>query len=333
MRTRTFGAVGLAAVLLTGCGQQQPGAAGEAGKGEGAGYPTAQLQLMAPAAPGGGWDSTARQLQAVIDGLDSAPQGAEVVNVAGAGGTIGLSQFVAESDPHNLMVTGATLVGAIETNESAATLDEVVPIARLTEEHHVVVVPADSPFQDMGDLADAMKADLGAVSIAGGSAGGTDQITAGLIAEAIGVDPAGVNYVAFSGGGESLAALLGGQVSAGISNVQEYSGQIEAGELRALGVTAPEPIEGFDAPTLVEQGIDVTFANWRCILAPPGTTAEQEEQITAFLDEVHSSDAWQQTLQDQGWTDAYLTGPEFDTFVDEQVVEIRDTLTEIGLVQ
>jgi putative tricarboxylic transport membrane protein len=332
MRARTFGAVGLTAVLLTACGQEQPGSPPSEG-GEAAAYPSAALELIAPAAPGGGWDSTARSLQAAIESTDLAPEGVEVINIAGAGGTIGLSQFVGETDPHTLMVTGATLVGAIETNASANTLEEVVPIARITEEHHVVVVPADSPFQDMGDMVDAMKADLGSVSIAGGSAGGTDQITAGLIAEAAGVDPAGVNYVAFSGGGESLAAILGGQVSAAISNVQEYAPQVEAGELRALAVTSPEPIEGFDAPTLVEQGIDVTFANWRCILAPPGTSDEQVEQITAFLDEVHGSEAWQATLEEQGWTDAYLSGDEFDSFLDEQIVSIRDTLTEIGLIQ
>ncbi|WP_369132736.1 tripartite tricarboxylate transporter substrate binding protein [Modestobacter sp. I12A-02662] len=331
MRTRTLGALGLAAALLTACGQQQPGS--PAAGGGAAAFPTASLQLIAPAAPGGGWDSTARTLQSVIEDEGLAPEGVEVVNIAGAGGTIGLSQFAGETDPHTLMVTGATLVGAVETNDSPASLDEVVPIARITEEHHVIVVPADSPLQDMTDLADAMKADLGAVSIAGGSAGGTDQITAGLIAQAVGVDPKGVNYVAFSGGGESLAAILGGQVTAAISNVQEYAGQIEAGELRALGVTSPEPIEGFDAPTLTEQGIDVTFANWRCILAPPGTTDEQAEQITAFLDEVHSGAGWQQALEENGWTDAYQSGAEFDSFLDEQVIEIRDTLTQIGLVQ
>ena len=329
MRTRTFGALGLAAVLLTACGQQQPGASG----GEGGSYPSAALQLIAPAAPGGGWDGTARALQSAIEGGDLAAEGAEVVNIAGAGGTIGLSQFVTEEDPNTLMVTGATLVGAVETNESSVTLEEVVPIARLTEENHVVVVPADSPFQDMGDLVAAMKADLGAVSIAGGSAGGTDQITAGLIAQAVGVDPAGVNYVAFSGGGEALSALIGGQVSAGISNVQEWAGAIEDGTLRALGVAAEEPVEGLDAPTLAEQGVDVTFANWRCILAPPGTSDEQVEQITAFLDEVHGSEAWQQALADNGWTDAYLTGPEFDSFLDEQLTSIRDTLTDLGLVE
>jgi putative tricarboxylic transport membrane protein len=330
MRVRSLGALGLAAVLLSACGQQTPGSNDSEGGGE---YPSAAMQLVAPAAPGGGWDGTARSLQAVIEGEDLAPDGVEVVNIAGAGGTIGLSQFVTEEDANTLMVTGATLVGAIETNESSVTLEEVVPIARITEENHVVVVPADSPFQDMGDLAEAMKADLGSVSIAGGSAGGTDQITAGLIAQAVGVDPAGVNYIAFSGGGEALSALIGNQVSAGISNVQEWAGAIEDGSLRALGVAAEEPVDGLDAPTLIEQGIDVTFANWRCILAPPGTTDEQVEQITAFLDEVHESDAWQQALEENGWTDAYLSGSEFDTFLDEQIGSIRDTLVELGLVE
>jgi len=330
MQLKTMAALGAAtALLLSGCGQEKPGANDTPGAGD---YPTAAVQLIAPAAPGGGWDSTARALQAVIEADNLAPQGAEVINIAGAGGTIGLSQFVTRTDPNTLMVTGATLVGAIATNDSTVTLDEVVPIARLTEEHHIVVVPANSPFQNMGDLVNAMKADIGAVSIAGGSAGGTDQITAGLIAEAAGVDPSRVNYVAFSGGGESLAALLGGQVSAGISNVQEYLPQVQAGELRALGVTSPQRAEGVDIPTLVEQGVDVTFANWRCILAPPNTTPEQAQQVTAWLDKVHESQAWQDTLKKNGWTDAYLTGGEFTTFMSDQKAEIRETLVSLGLV-
>jgi putative tricarboxylic transport membrane protein len=331
MRFKTLAALGAAAALLiSGCGQEKPGSSGNAA-GEG-GFPTASVQLIAPAAPGGGWDGTARALQSAIEADGLAPEGVEVVNIAGAGGTIGLSQFVTRTDPNTLMVTGATLVGAIATNESSVTLDEVVPIARLTEEHHIVVVPASSPFQNMGDLVNAMKANIGAVSIAGGSAGGTDQITAGLIAKASGLDPSRVNYVAFSGGGESLAALLGGQVSAGISNVQEYIGQVQSGELRALGVTAPEPIEGVDIPTLTEQGIDVTFANWRCLLAPPKTTDEQAQQVTAWLDKVHSSQPWQDALKKNGWTDAYLTGDDFKTYLNEQKTEIHDTLKSLGLV-
>jgi putative tricarboxylic transport membrane protein len=331
MRLKTLAALGAAtALLLSGCGQEKPGSTAAAGDG---GYPTAAVQLIAPAAPGGGWDSTARALQAAIEAGEFAPEGAEVVNIAGAGGTIGLSQFVTRTDPNTLMVTGATLVGAIATNDSTVTLDQVVPIARLTEEHHIVVVPANSPFQNMGDLVNAMKANIGAVSIAGGSAGGTDQITAGLIAEAAGVDPSLVNYVAFSGGGESLAALLGGQVSAGISNVQEYLPQVQAGELRALGVTSPERAEGVDIPTLVEQGVDVTFANWRCILAPPNTSPEQVQQVVSWLDKVHESQAWQDTVKKNGWADAYLTGEQFTTFMADQKTTIRETLVNLGLVE
>jgi putative tricarboxylic transport membrane protein len=317
-------------LLTTACGQQAPGGGGTGG--EDAAYPGGALELIAPAAPGGGWDSTARGLAEAMEAEDLASN-VQVVNVAGAGGTIGLSQFAGETDPQTLMVAGATLVGAIETNSSEATLDDVTPIARLTEEYHILVVPADSPYQTIEDLAEAMRADLGSVAIAGGSAGGTDQITAGLMAEEFGVDPAGVNYVAFSGGGESLAAILGGQVAAGISNIQEYAGQVESGDLRALAITAPERVEGLDAPTFTEAGYDVTFANWRCVLAPAGMTDEQITQITDFLDEVHGSAAWEQALEDNAWGDAYLTGPEFVTFLDEQETEIRDTLTEIGLVQ
>ena len=332
MRHKAWMAIAGTALLLVGCGQQQPGSNGNAG-GDAAAYPTASVQLIAPAAPGGGWDSTARSMQAAIEADGLAPEGVEVVNIAGAGGTIGLSQFVTRTDPNTLMVTGATLIGAIATNESTVSLDDIVPIARITEEHHIVVVPANSPFQNMGDLVNAMKADIGAVSIAGGSAGGTDQITAGLIAEAAGLDPSRVNYVAFSGGGESLAALLGGQVSAGISNVQEYLPQVQSGELRALGVTSPERAEGVDIPTLTEQGIDVQFANWRCILAPPNTTDEQASQVTAWLDTVHDSQAWQDAVKKNGWTDAYLTGADFQSFFDDQKTEIRATLTKLGLVK
>jgi putative tricarboxylic transport membrane protein len=320
MRHKAWVAIAGAALLLVGCGQQQPGSNGSASD-EAAAYPTASLQLIAPAAPGGGWDSTARSMQAAIEADKLAPEGVEVVNIAGAGGTIGLSQFVTRTDPNTLMVTGATLVGAIATNESTVSLDDIVPIARITEEHHIVVVPANSPFQNMGDLVNAMKADIGAVSIAGGSAGGTDQITAGLIAEAAGLDPSRVNYVAFSGGGESLAALL------------EYLPQVQAGELRALGVTSPERADGVDIPTLVEQGVDVTFANWRCILAPPNTSDEQVQQITARLDTVHSGGPWQDAVKKNGWTDAYLTGDDFTSFFVEQKTEIRETLAKLGLVQ
>ena len=230
-----------------------------------------ELKVMAPAAPGGGWDQTARSMQQAMVAAGAA-KSVQVTNVAGAGGTIGLAQLVNNSkgDGNQLMVNGFVMVGAILLNKSPVTLDQVTPIARLTEETQVIVVPADSPIKNAKDLADAVKKDVAKVTFAGGSAGGVDHIMAALFVAASGAEAAKVNYIPFSGGGESLAAILGGKVTAGISGVAEYEGQIKAGKLRAIGVTSPKRLPNADVPTFKEQGIDLVLTNWRSVVAPPG---------------------------------------------------------------
>src|SRR6185436_4304522 len=190
-----------------------------------------ELKIMAPAAPGGGWDQTARSMQQALVAAKIA-RSVQVTNVAGAGGSVGIAQFVngAKGDGNQLMVNGFVMVGALAMNKS-----QVTPIARLTEEIQVIVVPANSPIKTAQDLAAAVKADIAKVTFAGGSAGGVDHVMAALFAGAIGADAKKVNYIPFSGGGESLAAILGGKVTAGISGMSEYEGQIKSGKLRALG--------------------------------------------------------------------------------------------------
>jgi putative tricarboxylic transport membrane protein len=230
----------------------------------------ADYKIMAPAAPGGGWDQTARTMQTALQD-EKISSNVQVFNVPGAGGTIGLAQFVnqAKADPSQLIVGGYVMVGAILTNASPVTLDQVTPIARLTGEYEALVVPAASDIKDMAGLVEKLKADPGAVSWGGGSAGGTDHITAGLIAKAVGVDPTKVNYIAFSGGGEALAAILGGQVTVGISGYSEFESQIKAGQLRIIGISSDERLEGIDAPTYKEGGVDVSIQNWRMVAAAP----------------------------------------------------------------
>jgi putative tricarboxylic transport membrane protein len=272
----------------------------------------ADYKIMAPAAPGGGWDQTARTIQTALQ--DEKISGSvQVVNVPGAGGTIGLAQFAnsAKGDPSQLMVGGYVMVGAILTNASPVTLDQVTPIARLTGEFEAVVVPAASPIKTMADLVEKLKADPGSVSWAGGSAGGTDQITAGLIAKAVGVDPTKVNYIAFSGGGEALAAILGGQVSVGISGYGEFESQIKSGALRIIGISSDAKVEGIDAPTFKEGGVDVAIQNWRMVAAPPGITPEQEAAISADIEKLVKSKSWQEQLKAKGWADTYLAGDAF----------------------
>ncbi|MGH3588786.1 MAG: Bug family tripartite tricarboxylate transporter substrate binding protein, partial [Pseudonocardia sp.] len=257
----------------------------------------------------------------------------QVTNVGGAGGTVGLAQLANERSEDYLMVMGLVMVGAIETNRAQATLENTTPIARLTAEDEIVVVPAASPYRTINDLVADMGARGQAVSIAGGSAGGTDHILAGLIAQAAGVPVQNLNYIAFSGGGESLAALLGGQVSAGISGVAEYAEQIEAGELRALAVSGSQRVAGIDAPTLTEAGLDVEFINWRGIVAPPNLSEEATARLATLVEQIHASPAWKEQLERSGWTDTYLAGPEFEAFLAEEQTRIHGVLTDLGLVQ
>jgi putative tricarboxylic transport membrane protein len=293
----------------------------------------ADYRIMAPAAPGGGWDQTARSMQTALqdEGISASVQ---VTNVPGAGGTIGLAQFVNEAtgDPSQLIVGGYVMVGAILTNASPVTLDNVTPIARLTGEYEAIVVPAASDIQDMAGLIAKLKADPAAVSW-GGSAGGTDHITAGLIAKAAGVDPTQVNYIPFSGGGEALAAILGGQVTVGISGYGEFSEQIKAGALRIIGISSDAKVEGIDAPTFKDSGVDVSIQNWRMVAAAPGISDEQKTAILADVDKMVKSASWQKLLADKGWANTYLAGDEFKAQLAKEVETTTAILKDIGLVK
>lgn len=294
----------------------------------------ADYTIMAPAAPGGGWDQTARTMQEALQ-ADGISGNVQVTNVPGAGGTIGLAQFVNQdnANPNALIVGGYVMVGAILTNASPVTLAQVTPIARLTGEAVAIVVPAASELQTMDDLVAKLKADAGAVAWAGGSAGGVDQITAGLIAKAVGVDPTQVNYIAYSGGGEALAAVLGGQVTVGISGVSEFSAQIAAGELRLLAVSTEERVPGVDGPTLKESGVDVAVQNWRMVAAAPGITPEQKAAITADIEKMVNGPAWKAALESKGWVNTFLAGDAFDAQLAQDISATEAILKDIGLVQ
>ena len=294
----------------------------------------ADYTIMAPAAPGGGWDQTARTMQNLLR-TEGISENVQVVNVPGAGGTIGLAQFVNQSsgNPEDLIVGGYVMVGAILTNQSPVDLSMVTPIARLTGEQEAIVVPAGSDIQTMADLVAQLKADPGSVSWGGGSAGGTDHILAGLIAKAAGVDPTLVNYIAYSGGGEALAAILGGQTTVGVSGYGEFQSQVEAGQLRLLAVSGEARMAGVDAPTLREAGVDVALENWRMVAAAPGLTAEQTAAISADIEKLAKSEGWKAELATRGWDDRYLSGPEFQKELAEDIAQTRTILTDIGLVQ
>ncbi|MDF2120009.1 tripartite tricarboxylate transporter substrate-binding protein [Roseiarcaceae bacterium H3SJ34-1] len=290
------------------------------------------LKMFVPAAPGGGWDQTARSLEAALRATKLV-NGVQITNVPGAGGAVGLPQFLNQwkGQGNALMVAGMVMVGSLLANKSPLSLTQVTPIARLTGEAEALCVPQGSPFKTAMDFAQALKADPAKVPVAGGSAGGTDHILLGMIAKAMGVAPSKVSYVAFSGGGPATAALLGSQVAAGISGYGEFGEQIKAGKLRVLAVSSDKRIEGIDAPTLKEQGIDVELFNWRGVFAPPGVNDAQRNAMTAMIEKLAASKEWAEVCKRQEWTQITLTGPDYGKFIAEETTRIGGILKELGL--
>jgi putative tricarboxylic transport membrane protein len=293
-----------------------------------------RLDLIAPANPGGGWDQTARVMQTVLQeaGLAS---GVQVQNVPGAGGTIGLAQFVTTKKRKGdaILVAGQALQGAIITNKSQITLDQVTPLARIVGEYEIVVVPVDSPIRTMADLVAKLKQDPRAVSWGGGSVGSTDHILAGLIMKAVGADLSKLNYIAHSGGGEALSSVLGGHVTAGISGYGEFGPQVDAGKLRALAISSEKRLPGIDIATLKEQGLDVAFFNWRGLFAPPEVRAADLEALKGAITGMVASEAWKQQVTKRQWTDLYQPADQFAAFLKEDRVMMQGIMTELGLAR
>jgi putative tricarboxylic transport membrane protein len=288
------------------------------------------IKMMIPANPGGGWDQTGRQLGAAMQSARLV-QSVSFENKGGAAGTPGLAQFVnsAKGDPNALLIGGLVMVGGIILNKSPVDLTMVTPIARLTSEYEVVVVPASSPHKTMGDLVQAFKANPGSIAWGGGSAGGTDHILVGMIAKAVGADVSKINYVPFKGGGDSIAAIVGGHVTAGVSGLGEYSAQIKAGRMRALAVSGPTAEEGIKS--LKEQGIDVVLGNWRGIFGAPAITPAQRDQLVKLVQAATETPAWKETLSRMGWSSWFLAGDQFKAFLEEDTRRVAAIMESLGL--
>jgi putative tricarboxylic transport membrane protein len=290
------------------------------------------LFVFVPAGPGGGWDGLGRA-------IEQAGRAAGLVgnfqfeNVGGAGGMVGLPRFLStrRGRPDSVIIAGSVMVGAALTNRTPVSLKDVLPVARMTSEAGVIIVPASSEFRDIAGLLAALRANPQAVSVAGGSAGGTDHIILGLMLRALGRQAREAAFVAFPGGGPAQAAILGGQVKAGISGWSEFSEQIRAGRVRALATTGETRLDP-NVPTLKESGLDVVLANWRGVFAAPGINATQRQALVDLMTAVHASDAWKRILEDRGWEDAFLTGAPFEQFLERDKADNEAVLRDLGLV-
>ncbi len=291
------------------------------------------VKMMLPANPGGGWDTTGRALGKALQDAGVASS-VTYDNKGGAAGAIGLAQFVNSSkgDPNALMVMGAVMLGGIITGKPPVNLSQATPIARLTSEYNVFVLPANSPFKNMGEVIAQLKKDPGSVKWGGGSRGSTEHIAAAMIAREVGVDPAKINYVAFRGGGEAIAAILGGNVTIGGGGYSEMAEYINTKKMVPVAVTSGERLKGSSVPTLKEQGVNVEIGNWRGVYAPPGITADQRNALIDMVLKATKSKAWAEALEKNDWTPAWMAGDEFAKFVDAEFANLRDTMTRAGMV-
>lgn len=323
---------GTAGLLLAGttaaCGGVTGGSADQAESGG----PLTDLRIMVPNSAGGGYDITARTAAKVMED-DEITTGTEVFNLEGAGGTVGLARIVNEKGNGDLaMLMGLGVVGASYTNKSQATLTETTPIVKLIEEYGAIMVPKDSPFQTIDDFVTAWKKDPGALNVGGGSSpGGPDHLLPMQLADAVGVTPSEVNYVTYDGGGDLLPAILGNKIDVATSGVGEFKDQIASGAIRVLATSGPEAVEGVDAPTLVDSGIDLEFTNWRGVVAPPEISDADRDALIAAFEEMHTTAGWKDALETNGWTDAFETGDDFGAFLEEQDKAVAETLGQLGL--
>ncbi|HEU5297220.1 MAG TPA: tripartite tricarboxylate transporter substrate-binding protein [Burkholderiaceae bacterium] len=293
----------------------------------------ANLKMMIPANPGGGWDTTGRALGKALQESGAAST-VSYDNKGGAAGALGLAQFVngSKGDPNALMVMGAVMVGGIITGKPPVNLSQATPLARLTSEYNVFVLPANSPLQSMKDVIEQLKKDPGSVKWGGGSRGSTEHIAAAMIAREVGVDPSKINYVAFRGGGEATAAILGGNVTVGGSGYSEFAEYITTGKMRALAVTSDKRLPGIAVPTLKEQGINVVIGNWRGVYGAPGINAEQRKALIEMVLKATKSKSWAEAIEKNGWTPALMTGDEFGKFVDDEFASLRAVMAKSGMI-
>jgi putative tricarboxylic transport membrane protein len=290
---------------------------------------------MAPANPGGGTDQIARLMQSAIALGKLSPRPMDVINRGGAAGAIGLADLVSRhyGDPHIIMASGSSVISSTVTQQSSLRLTDAEPLARLITDHLIVATPASSPFATIDALLEAFRKDPGAVTWCGGSAGGVDHILVGLIAEGCGIPMTSVRYIAYAGGGAASAALLGGQVTAGVTGYSEWRGLAEERRIRILASASAERFGDRQIPTLREVGLEVLFHQWRGVFAAPGVKPEHRAWWQSVIERMHDSDIWRQYITRSGWEDGYLAHEEFKELVHTDQERYTQMLSRLQIVR
>jgi putative tricarboxylic transport membrane protein len=228
------------------------------------------------------------------------------------------------------MVMGSVMLGGIITGRPPVGLDKVRPLARLTNEYNVFVLPPNSPFRSMDEVLQQFRANPSSIKWGGGSRGSTEHIAIHMMARELGIDAKRINYVPFRGGGEAAAAIMGGYVTVGGSGYSEFLPHIAASRMLPVAVTSPKRLPGVDVPTLHELGVRLDIGNWRGVCAPPGLLDAQYELLD-WMSAVVASDPWSRAIKRHGWLSEPLVGTAFADFLTREFDNMRSVLVRAGM--
>lgn len=322
-RRAVLGGLGMAAWGgLTATVLAQTGKPAVAAKSRAAVKLAPRLRIVIPANAGGGWDQTGRALGAALVGAGVTDE-IDYENKGGKGGTVGLAYYAEKysRDANTLLMGGMVMVGAVALQKPAVDMSRIHSIARLTSDYLVVVVAANSPIRNISDFAERMRVNPKDVPIAGGSAGGVDHVFSGVFARGSRSKPEELVYLPFAGGAEVVQAVLSGKAAVGISGYSEFSEQLASGKLRAIGVSSKRSV--FGIPAIREQGVDVDMANWRGVFTGQDVSAERRAEMVEAVRLATNHESWQKVMKQNRWESSWLSGPNFDSFIDFDLTTSR----------
>lgn len=292
------------------------------------------LDILITAGTGGGFDTTGRKLGAALKAEGLIAGEPTYRNITGASQTTGLTSFVNNDagQAGKALIVGWATVGGVHTAKAAVKTSDNVAAARIMGEYQVVVVKKDSKYKTLKNLVDDLKKQKKKLAIAGGSLGTIDHLTTADIFKKIGLKTTDMNYVPYSGGGQTATAVLSdAKISAGIAGYGEFASFVEAGTMRILGISSDKRIAAIPAKTLTEQGVKVTSVNWRGIVLPKGTADAGRTKVMQALDTVYGSLTWKKTMLENSWIPSYQFGPAFGNFIKNQEKSIPAALKSFGL--
>ncbi|MEM0936184.1 MAG: tripartite tricarboxylate transporter substrate-binding protein [Pseudomonadota bacterium] len=294
-----------------------------------------EIHFLVPGGAGGGWDGTARGTGEALT-ASGLVGNASYENMSGGGGGVAIGYMIenAESLHDTLMVNSTPIVIRSLTGVFPQSFRDLTLVAGTIGDYAAMVVPADSAVTSMADLLAAYQEQGDDFAVGGGSVpGGMDHLVAAMVMQAAGEDPTAVNYIPYDAGGEAMAGLLSGEIDALSTGFSEAIALAEQGEVRILGVTAPERVAAYEnAPTMVEQGLDTTFVNWRGFFAAPGLPDELLVQYQEALEKMYETDAWEEVRARNGWVNIHNSGDDFRTFLEEQEQQIGDLMRTLGFL-